>query len=239
MSNSSDRDLQAMSGENPFPRAESKWSGENPFPWAASRKASGLAQVKSARAFHLDGQLIIVAKGDKPNPCYAVTIERSFLTIHPPQYLVRACIDTGQICMQVVTPYRTANLFASGPVKEITLKTAGGDVRVEVQEIGADKHRITAAGGDHVPFPYAQQLNLSKLIEGELELLPGAPEPREATGYSDAFSFDEAFRDALANLPPSQRQYPDQLVTVTVSNVGALFGGIAGFNKMFVRVRAV
>jgi hypothetical protein len=57
-----------------------------------------------------------------------------------------------------------------------------------------------------------------------------------ATGYSESFSFTEAFQDAIANLPPDLNPFPDKLIEVTVTRVGANFGGIVGFNRMFVTV---
>lgn len=60
----------------------------------------------------------------------------------------------------------------------------------------------------------------------------------EATGFSADLSFDEAFRDALAGLPPlDDSGVADQLATVRVIDIAGLFGGIAGFHHLAVRVR--
>ncbi|MCA9657547.1 MAG: hypothetical protein KC486_04335 [Myxococcales bacterium] len=61
---------------------------------------------------------------------------------------------------------------------------------------------------------------------------------REATGYSNTLSFDEAFADALKKLPPPAVKFPDMLETVEVVHIGGSFGGIAGFHRLEVRVRA-
>ncbi len=61
---------------------------------------------------------------------------------------------------------------------------------------------------------------------------------REATGYSNDLSFDEAFADALKKLPPPAVKFPDMLETVEVVHIGGSFGGIAGFRRLEVRVRA-
>jgi hypothetical protein len=53
---------------------------------------------------------------------------------------------------------------------------------------------------------------------------------------SAALSFDEAFAKAIENLPPSAPPHPDALTTVTVDHIGAMFGGIAGFHHLVVRV---
>ncbi len=60
----------------------------------------------------------------------------------------------------------------------------------------------------------------------------------QATGFSKNLSFDEAFADALAKLGPPQARpgTADVLFTVKVVEIGGLFGGIAGFNDLFVRV---
>jgi len=61
---------------------------------------------------------------------------------------------------------------------------------------------------------------------------------REAVGYSNDLSFDEAFADALKKLPPPSMQFPDMMQTVEVVHIGGTFGGIAGFHRMEVRIRA-
>lgn len=61
---------------------------------------------------------------------------------------------------------------------------------------------------------------------------------RESIGYSNKLSFDEAFADALRKLPPPSVKFPDMLETVEVVQIGASFGGIAGFHRLEVRIRA-
>ncbi|NIH69014.1 hypothetical protein [Modestobacter marinus] len=58
-------------------------------------------------------------------------------------------------------------------------------------------------------------------------------------GSSAGMSFDEAFADAVANLPPFEPPFPDAMDRVDVVDTGALFGGIAGLHHLFVRVRRV
>ena len=48
--------------------------------------------------------------------------------------------------------------------------------------------------------------------------------------------FDEAFEDAIAKLADVESPNPDMLQPVRVVEIGALFGGIAGFNDLYVRV---
>lgn len=61
---------------------------------------------------------------------------------------------------------------------------------------------------------------------------------RESIGYSNKLSFDEAFADALKKLPPAAVKFSDMLETVEVVHIGASFGGIAGFRRLEVRIRA-
>ena len=49
-------------------------------------------------------------------------------------------------------------------------------------------------------------------------------------------SFDEAFDNAIVGLADIEPTHPDMLQTVKVVEIGALFGGIAGFNDLYVRV---
>jgi hypothetical protein len=59
----------------------------------------------------------------------------------------------------------------------------------------------------------------------------------EATGRSWKLSFDEAFADAVAQLPALEPGHPDVLETVRVVEIGALYGGLAGLRELYVRVR--
>jgi hypothetical protein len=77
--------------------------------------------------------------------------------------------------------------------------------------------------------------------EGKLpapEPKPLVPPVRKATGYSNNFSFDEAFRDAIDNLPPMDPPYPDYLEMIKVVETGAMIGGIAGLHRMYVKIEA-
>lgn len=82
----------------------------------------------------------------------------------------------------------------------------------------------------------ALPLRISALFEGRLETL--APRPRRAIGYSDTWSFEEAFGDAVKNLPPAYSGEADHLTTVRVTSMGAQLGGFAGFHRMFVAIVA-
>ena len=206
------------------------------------------AQLEKSGALYVFGQLIIWAQGQRPTRCHKARIERWPYRIYPPQYQVVACIDEGVICPQMVVPYTTAATFT---VSQETLDAMGGiavlhhrdgaeKVRVEVIKLSAEQTKLAAEeadGGGGMPFPFS----LSKVIEtgrGEdIQILSGDKvKLHTATGYSNSFSFTEAFQDAIGNLPPDNDDYPDKLINVRVVQTGAEFGGIAGLNRMYVTV---
>jgi hypothetical protein len=57
-----------------------------------------------------------------------------------------------------------------------------------------------------------------------------------ATGYSERFSFEEAFADARRQLPPVEPPHPDFMEYVRVEEIGSESGGIAGFDHLYVKV---
>lgn len=60
---------------------------------------------------------------------------------------------------------------------------------------------------------------------------------RRATGSSPTFRLDEAFEEALRQLPPFQKAPPEQpLPLVDILAMGAIYGGFSGFSRLFLRV---
>ena len=219
------------------------------------------AHQSSIGAAYVLGQLLIWAEGQKPTPCHKVRIEHWPFRIYPPQYQIVACVDEGVICPQVVVPYKAFAVFS---LSEETLKAMGGVAIVHDRD-GAQKVPVTmfesspeqakalagdqAGAGGGMPFPFAVTRDLpfpfrfERLLEtgrvADLDLLPANKIAlHTATGYSNAFSFEEAFKNAIANLPPDTDPFPDKLTNVTVVGVGANFGGIAGLNRMYVTVNS-
>jgi hypothetical protein len=209
-------------------------------------------------ALYILGQLIIFAEGQKPTRCHEVRIEHWPFRIYPPQYQIVACIDEGVICPQMQVPYRTAAFFT---VSKETLEAMDGyavvhhrdgseKVQVNVIKLPEKQTKLLAAGGggsgipspfsatsEDLPFPFS----LSKLFEtGRGEDIKFFSQNdvslHTATGYSESFSFTEAFQNAIGNLPPDPDPFPDKLTNVTVVRVGANFGGIAGLSRMYVTV---
>lgn len=62
---------------------------------------------------------------------------------------------------------------------------------------------------------------------------------RRVTGFSPSFSFDEAFADALRQLPPlSQGHGGQELPLVDLLAMGAIYGGFSGYSRLFLRIGA-
>ena len=217
------------------------------------------AQQERIGAVYIFGQLIIWAQGQKATPCHEVRIERRPFRIYPPQYQVVACVDEGRICPQMLMPYKVAAFFS---ISKETLEAmdgfaivhhSGGSERVRINVIDHTAEQVEQRGiaratagegrpssfaaGEDVPFPF----RVAKFIESghgqDIEFSSRSDVTlHTATGYSNSFSFTEAFKDAIGNLPPDTNPYPDKLTNVRVVATGAHFGGIAGWNRMYVTV---
>lgn len=178
-----------------------------------------LATRTSIRAFRVHDNVLILAEGELPSPGFRVDIEQDPRRIFPPQFDLLRCRLPG-IFPQVITPFRYSETVPFPPDQpQVTVHYADGADAVEIEECGKEL------------LPYV------RAISGPPE--GACPEGAEqATGFSKSLSFDEAFADALAKLGPPQPRpgTADVLFTVKVVEIGGLFGGIAGFNDLFVRV---
>lgn len=174
-----------------------------------------LSTRTALRAFYGHEYLVIVAEGELPTPGFDPDIEQSMLQIFPPQFSLLRCVRPG-IFPQVVTPFRYAESFLVGTRPDVvTVYHAEGSDEVTVEDCGAELAAYT------------------RTVRRAEECPEGAD---QATGFSKRLSFDEAFRDALTKLPPIENPIPDQLERVQVVEIGALFGGIAGFNDLTVTI---
>jgi hypothetical protein len=183
----------------------------------APQTTEELAQRSSIRAFRSGRYILIVAKGDLPNPGYDVDIEPSPIRIFPQQYNLLQRRRPG-IWPEVITPYTHGEVFVY-PEDQlvVTVHHADGQNQVEIED----------AGGDLAEF--SSVVSTAGFA---------APSTNEATGMSSRLSFDEAFANALANLPTSAPSHPDQLTSVKVIETGGLFGGFAGFHHLYVRIQS-
>lgn len=160
-----------------------------------------------------NGSLLITAEGQAPTPGHVVDIEQSPLRIFPPQYNVIQTPPIGVVA-QVLTPYKVSRSFPMATeVPEIKVHTADG-------------LQTVAVGG------------CPEELSGYTATTPAATDDDAvmATGRSTNLNFDEAFADAVSQLPSTG--VADGLTRVTVVEVGGLFGGIAGFHEMFVKISA-
>ncbi len=173
-----------------------------------------LAQRNTIRAFRAKGSILIVAEGQLPDPGNDAKIEQRPERIFPPWYQALRCPRSGAF-PDVLVPYRVS-LSVEYPEDQDTVRVFHAD--------GDDTVTIEACGDEL--SAYADMIDAGECPEGA----------DEATGFSKALSFDEAFADAIAKLPPVEPGHPDMLETVRVAEIGGLFGGIAGFHDLYVRV---
>jgi hypothetical protein len=176
-----------------------------------------LSTRTSSRAFRAGGHLLIVAAGELPSPGYTVDIELSPIDVFPPEFNLLRCPKPG-VFPQVITPFRRSETFHFGTIPdEVTVNHAEGSDRLQVEDCPEELG------------PYSQALGV-----GAAQECPEGTD--EATGFSKNLSFDEAFADAITKLPAFTPTHPDTLETVRVLEIGAFFGGIAGFRDLWVRV---
>ena len=194
----------------------------------ASAQLAGRSRI---RAFRADRHLLIVAEGELPDPGFELDIAESPLRIFPQQYnLLRRRLPG--FFPAVVVPYLYSEVVRF-PVDRptVTVHHADGQDAVEIQEYGEELAAFAAAVSDTVYD------TVSDTVSDPV----GAAEARgavEAVGTSPRLSFDEAFADAVAGLAPEPSS-PDALTRVVVTDTGALFGGLAGFHHLVVRIRRV
>lgn len=180
-----------------------------------------LAQVQQANGYRLGDILVLRIAGEKPSPCFEVDIEELPIEIFPPQFSATWAPDPLAICPAVVTPYERVEAFRlGGEAEKVTLHAAGGNIEVPIET-------IASPDGEAAPDAAATATD-PRAILGQ---------PAEAIGYSDNWDFGEAVKDAISKLPPRGAGIPDWLSTYQVIEAGAEIGGIAGLNRLSVRVR--
>jgi hypothetical protein len=180
--------------------------------------AWSLAFVAEARAHRFADILVIQIAGETPDPSFSVDVERNLLEAEPLEFIAKWYREPLP-CPQVVTPYEFHKAFRVGGERwPVRLHHAGGALDVSVNDIVEQdlpaELRVSEAGMAGLSHP-----------------LP------VATGYSEAYDFAEAFRDAVGRLPDRGAGIPDWLETYKVVSIGAEIGGIAGFNHMYVMVQ--
>lgn len=169
------------------------------------------ARRSSIRAFSFPGHLVVVAEGELRAPCNQVEIVRTFFEpgVGPPlYYTVNECVDPRIRCISRLTPYERTEIFPEETVPD-TITVVHADGRDEVSVEPLRDPPVTADDDGST-----------------------------AVGRSRSLSFQEAFVDALRQLPPPTDPQPDELQTTEVVEIGGEFGGIAGLHHLYVKVRA-
>jgi hypothetical protein len=188
-----------------------------------------LANVEEARAYWIDGYLLLWITGKAPNPGYKVDLDQSLLDVEPPSFVARWRQLPG-VWPRVITPYSYRETFEIGDRRDqVVLHHADGSLTVDVSEYAPDQ--APQLGDESAPS------DVSSSISNAMDPLSGGVLPvGEAVGYSNAWDLGEALREAVRGLPP-RRRIPDYLMRCEVISIGAEVGGIAGWRRVFVRVR--
>lgn len=199
-----------------------------------------LATVKEARAYWVAGALTVQIAGETPDPCYFVDVERNLLQVEPPEFVAK-WRRTSEFCPEVLTPYEQQRIFsvAEKPAT-VRLHHADGVLDVSVEGIAQRSEEFAAVDSvERISAPEQTVAEPSAVSPQPRAMDAGSFEGEVATGYSKAWDFAEAFRNAIDNLPkdPEPAAFPDQLTTYEVVSVGAVFGGIAGFDDLWVEAR--
>lgn len=177
-----------------------------------------LAQVKTAKAFQVGEYTVLVIAGEKPTPCHHVDIELLPIRIFPPEFRATLTVDRSVSCADVVVPYERAEAFPFSDLagERLTIEAADGNVEVTVEKVEVDLTVATQEPG------------------ASIEDIVGPP--AVAIGYSDDYDVGAAIKDAIGKLPARGGGIPDWLVHYRVVEIGADIGGIAGFNRLYVKV---
>jgi hypothetical protein len=183
--------------------------------------ASGwrLARRSKVRAFRGSRYVLILAEGDLSTPGYEVDIEIDRAGVFPARYDLiwreRARRP------RVIIPYRYSEVVRF-PADQgtVMVRHADGEDQVEIEACG-----IELAGFETM---VADRSDSS-----------GSPNAVAVTGLSPNLRFEEAFADAKSNLPPFEPPHPGALERIDVVEMSSLFGGIAHFHHLVVRVRRI
>jgi hypothetical protein len=188
-----------------------------------------LARVSEARAYWFDFHLLLWVTGEAPAPCYEVDLDQSLLDVEPPSFVARWRRMEG-VCPEVITPYSYRETFKIGAKRDhVALHHAGDSLTVPVEDYAPD--RVTGSFDETARSETFALSNTADPLSGAL--LPAD----EAVGYSNAWDLGEALREAARGLPPRRPDVADWLSRYEVVSIGAEIGGIAGLNRLFVRVR--
>lgn len=188
---------------------------------------STLAQRRLAQAFYLEGTLSIFVTGQTAVAGCALRVDRLLPPTEPPQFAVVQQRLAG-IYTEAATTYTISRLFSLRDCpRTVVLHHAEGKDTLSVVDIGSQT--ASSYFADTVlPIPYV--FPPSALQNARAEEI--------ATGYSAAFDFAEALREALCALDTVEKDALDSYPrSVRVLEIGVEEGGVANFRHLFVRVQ--
>jgi hypothetical protein len=198
-------------------------------------------RVVSARAAYDDGFLVIFAVSDITATNYEPYIKRSPILIFPPPlqfYAVES--QTAPVGGDIIVPKPVAQVFPQpGPKPNaITISASTNSLDVPVEDIDPMAPSSQVLLG---VFKRGQEGSAFQLASGGGEI-PSAHKNATtfrdvATGYSNSMSFEEAFEDAVRQLPAIP--FPDALMSIRVTGIGAEIGGIAGIRRLWVSISRI
>ena len=191
---------------------------------ATNARTCALGSADGLAAVELGRTLIIFAWGQTPTPCTGAEIPPTRRT---GVYDLMFCADPARICAEVLQPYLVHGTFSSPSMRSITVRTRDGDKQVQVRSITLF-HEV--ADGT-VPIPF----RLASPQRGASATL--ASTTAHGQGSSSTYDLVEGMNRAIADaMSKISSPGADALLDVTVTRIGALIGGFAGFNEMVVEV---
>jgi hypothetical protein len=177
-------------------------------------------------------QITIFAIGSHPTTGYQVFFEpyrmpNTYALFHErPQGIVG----------QLVTPFAVhTSYYHPGELKAVLVIDAAGKHEVPVKPI-TEKELEVAHGGGGMPTPFGFPLIEGDTPHHESSTALSAVAP--GIGFSNKFSFEEAFQNAIADARTHLPHTPDVLLKVEVGLIGAEIGGFAGLHQLVVHVIA-
>jgi hypothetical protein len=177
-----------------------------------------LAQRTAVRAFRVGQRALVVAEGELPDPSYEAKITQRPQRIFPPWYQVLSCPRVGVFPDVIASLPRIAHRrVPRGTIDDHGLprrrRGRRDDRGVWRRAVGVqrDRRRCSPRRGS-------------------------SRRGRRCDGVRKEAELRRASADALTRLPPIEPDDPVTLETVRVVEVGGLFGGIAGFHDLYVKV---
>ena len=177
------------------------------------------ASRELVRIFYAHNQHIAVVTGKKPRHCAAVDLIRSSRQSGTPTFsIVRSASGDPEVVDATADRYYLVKPLLPGPARaHIKVRHLGGVQRVAVETLSTNGRQTH--GKWATPAIARRQDDVES-----------------ALGYSQNFSMDEAFNDALNHLPVLGDRRNNRLTLVDVVSMGAIYGGFSGFSRLFVKV---